>query len=86
MPENALEKYEILKAASEDVADTGDLYGGRVLGKKEEERLKKASGLLLSDGRVRMQLKIWKDFWRKADGKNFLWYLMRLIKKFPEFP
>lgn len=71
MSESVLEKYEILKAASEDVADTGDLYGGRVLGKKEEERLKKASGLLLSDGRVRMQLENLERFLEEGRRKEF---------------
>ena len=63
------------------MADTGDLYGGRVLGKKEEERLKKASGLLLSDGRVRMQLENLERFLEEGRRKEFFMVFNEIDKE-----
>lgn len=43
------EKYEVLKLAAQDVADTGNLYGGRIVGRKEEQSLLSDNEMLVKD-------------------------------------
>lgn len=51
-----LECYEILKLAAADVADTGNLYGGRILSAEERNGMEISKGKLLMDIRMKAAL------------------------------
>lgn len=54
--ETIKEHFEVLKLALQDVADTGNLYGGRILGREEEYKLLCANELRLQDKLLKQKL------------------------------
>lgn len=65
------DKYELLKLAASDVADTGNLYGGRIVGKEEEKELLTDSGILLKDLAVKDKLQGMADWLEQGKKEEF---------------
>lgn len=51
-----LEHYEVLRLAEADVADTGNLYGGRILSAQERDAMETAKGKLFADSHMKTAL------------------------------
>lgn len=65
------EKYEMLRLAAEDVADAGNLYGGRTLGKAEEEKLAASNTELLQGNFLRHKLELISELLEQGKRELF---------------
>lgn len=54
--ERISEQYEYCKLAAEDVADTGNLYGGRILSAQEQKKLAATGMRLLENSGIKAQM------------------------------
>ena len=65
------EKYEVLKLAAQDVADTGNLYGGRIVGRKEEESLLADNAMLVEDHLLKEKLESMAELLEQGKKQSF---------------
>lgn len=81
-----LEHYEVLRQAEADVADTGNLYGGRILSRQEREEMEADRGKFPADIRMKTALETLPDMLEQGKRAEFFRVFDKINQEVRQIP